>query len=600
MSLFVFAKKETAIALMKIRQLSLILLLITFMTGCQTYVPFTGDDEEADKDIATEPDLSEREQQQIDNLFFEGHKQRMIGNPDRAKQKFEDIIEIHPGMAVAHYQLAKFHFNNQNPESALYHIERAIESDHTSNIWYRELYGKLLQELENHEKAAEIYADLIEEKPGRKNYYENAIESYSRSEQHQKALDIFETMETRFGATPQTGFQKFRIYSQMGEDEKAIDEVEKLIERHPGDIRYLELLADAFRQQGKEERAYETYYRILDQNQYHVPSQTALLNYYRRNDQPENALEVAKKIFSNPEAEMERKVQIFFETYLGERRVTDNPEEAIDEADQLVSTYPESAETRSLYGDVLYQAGRLEEAKKQYKKSIEYQQDKFPVWSNLLRITSQLGEFEELKDLTSEAETYFPNQPEVFYFSGLAHRQLDELEQSIEELERAATLTVDNEQFQSEIYAQIADTWYMLDKFEKTEEYFNKALNLNPQNDIALNNYSYYLALRSERLDEAQEMSSKSLEINPDNASYLDTYGWIMFQKGNYEKAKEFLSKAYEKEPESEEIVDHFGDVHYKLGNIEKAVEYWEKAHSLSDNSREIKEKIEQRTIVNE
>ena len=572
--------------------------MIVSFAGCQTIENITGGDEE---DKSEERELSRQDQQHIDNLFFDAQKQKIIGNPDRAAEKFREIINIYPGMDVAHYELALIYYKNENDEEALYHIERAVEADQTSNNWYKELYAQILEVTGDYQKAADIYTELIEKRPGRKSYYEDAVQMLIEAGEFEKALEITGQLESRFGESPQIGFNRYQIYLRMRENEKAVQEVEKMIDKNPGDVRFLELLANTYRRNNNPEQAYDVYHRILEDHPNHLSSQVALLDYYQRNNQHEKLPELTEKIIANPEAEMDQKVQIYYETFLS--RGPENlpePEVAIEQAKALTDLYPDAAETRSLYGDVLYQFDKLENAQEQYLKSVEIQSDVFPVWQNLFFISLELNDFEKLKEITSEAEIYFPNQPEVFYFSGIAHRELDEFETSIDKLETAAGLIVDNNEFRSEIYGQIADTWYMLDEFEKMTENFERALDLNPENAVALNNYSYYLALKNQNLDKAKEMSGKSLELSPENPAYLDTYGWILFRMGKYEEAEEWISKAIEIDPESKEIIDHYGDVQYKLGNTDEALKYWEKAHSLSDNSQEIKEKIEQQTIVNE
>ena len=53
-----------------------------------------------------------------------------------------------------------------------------------------------------------------------------------------------------------------------------------------------------------------------------------------------------------------------------------------------------------------------------------------------------------------------------------------------------------------------------------------------------LNNYSYYLSLRKDKLEKAAELSKKSNNIYPKNASFNDTYGWILFQQEKFEEAE--------------------------------------------------------------
>ena len=52
---------------------------------------------------------------------------------------------------------------------------------------------------------------------------------------------------------------------------------------------------------------------------------------------------------------------------------------------------------------------------------------------------------------------------------------------------------------------------------------------------LCINNYSYYLSLREEKLEYAESLSKKSIIAEPNNSTFLDTYAWILF------KLKRFL-----------------------------------------------------------
>ena len=97
-----------------------------------------------------------------------------------------------------------------------------------------------------------------------------------------------------------------------------------------------------------------------------------------------------------------------------------------------------------------------------------------------------------------------------------------------------------------------------------------------------LNNYSYFLSLRKEKLDEAEKMSTKLIQENPDNATYLDTHAWVLYNLGKIEEARKVIEKAIQqKENVSGAIVEHYGDILYKLGKPKEALEEWKKAKQM-------------------
>jgi Tfp pilus assembly protein PilF len=109
-----------------------------------------------------------------------------------------------------------------------------------------------------------------------------------------------------------------------------------------------------------------------------------------------------------------------------------------------------------------------------------------------------------------------------------------------------------------------------------------------------LNNYSYYLSERGERLDVAKTMSEKSLHLRPDETTFLDTYGWILYKKGEYSKAKDAVQTAVNKGDKKADgtIFDHLGNIYYKLNDKEKAVYYWKIAKERGSDDPLLDKKI--------
>ena len=64
---------------------------------------------------------------------------------------------------------------------------------------------------------------------------------------------------------------------------------------------------------------------------------------------------------------------------------------------------------------------------------------------------------------------------------------------------------------------------------------------------MVLNNYSYYLAERGEKLPVALKWSYEGNKNNPENSTFLDTYAWVLFKMERYEEAEKFILGALEK-----------------------------------------------------
>ena len=82
----------------------------------------------------------------------------------------------------------------------------------------------------------------------------------------------------------------------------------------------------------------------------------------------------------------------------------------------------------------------------------------------------------------------------------------------------------------------------------------------------------------------------------PNNANFIDTYGWILFQKEDFNNAEEILFKAVRLSHEiNGEILEHYGDVLYKLGKIEEALLFWGKAKNTETYSDRLLNKIHEK-----
>lgn len=151
----------------------------------------------------------------------------------------------------------------------------------------------------------------------------------------------------------------------------------------------------------------------------------------------------------------------------------------------------------------------------------------------------------------------------------------------------------------SEFYTLYGDIAFRRDMTDEAFAYYDKALENNPKNYGALNNYSYYLALLGRDLDKAERMSGEVIKANPENATYLDTYAWVYFKQGRYALARLYLKKAIDLSNEaSAEMYEHYGDVLAVTGQEAEAVEWWKKALEAGGDSELLRRKISLKKYV--
>ena len=139
-----------------------------------------------------------------------------------------------------------------------------------------------------------------------------------------------------------------------------------------------------------------------------------------------------------------------------------------------------------------------------------------------------------------------------------------------------------------DIYSEMNDT-------ARTIECYEEALQIDPYNSGALNNYAYYLAQRGLHLDRAERMAALAVKDEPDNANFIDTYAWVFFARKDYEKALLYIKSAVEKD-EDNHLLEHYGDILWFVDEHEAAVEQWQKALEEDPENELLQRKVKDKT----
>ena len=121
---------------------------------------------------------------------------------------------------------------------------------------------------------------------------------------------------------------------------------------------------------------------------------------------------------------------------------------------------------------------------------------------------------------------------------------------------------------------------------------FQKIIEIDTTNSVALNYVGYTYAEQNDSLEYALQLINKALLIEENNGHYIDSRAWVFYKMGRYEEALKELKKAAGI-IEDAVIFEHLGDVYLKLDDIEKARDAYEKALEHEPESKILKEKLQ-------
>ncbi|MDA3880201.1 MAG: tetratricopeptide repeat protein [Prolixibacteraceae bacterium] len=576
-----------------------ILLLLVVLMACGTQKQATDNQNLNEKTENSKPvELSEEKRIEFEYLFIEGLKQKMLGNQEMAIQYFNGCLDINPQSATSLYELSGIYVLKGEIVSAKLLLEKAIQID-PSNKWYKLLLAQIYQGNNEYSKAGEIYAGLLQAEPDNVDYlYQSAMLSAS-SDQPKKALNAYNELERVVGYNEQIALARQQLYREMGENKKAYAEIQKLIDTFPDVPEYHGVMADMYKEDGKMEEALKHYHKVLEMDPSNGFVHFSLATFYLQDNKIDEGYSHARKGFSNPDVAIKTKIQLYLMLVNAPDAISLDDSDIEELVALIVEAHPDDARSYSIMADYLIQQKRSEEARDYMLKALDVSSDNYQLWEQLLMIDNELLDFESMAKHSEKAISLFPSQPLLYVLNAVANLQLKEYQKVLKSLESGQLYVADNKRMAGQFEMYRAEAYYNLGEKEKAFSSFDKAIGINSENYMALNNYAYYLSELGVELEKAEVMSGRVVQVHPDNPTYLDTHAWVLFKKGEYRLAKFYMDTAMQNGgDESDVVIEHYGDIHYKLGDVENALKYWRQSLEMGNSSKLLKKKIEEKRYI--
>ncbi|MFP4091726.1 MAG: tetratricopeptide repeat protein [Cyclobacteriaceae bacterium] len=544
----------------------------------------------------------ERKLREATFYFTEGVKYYILSEPDfdsenmeRALMLFSKSLDSDPDNDAAHFKIATIMAGKGELDNALIHAGKALELD-PDNPYYYTLRADILTRMSNFAEAAQTYEQMIARLEDSNEYLFDLAALYLYQGDFDQALDTYQRVEKVFGMQEEIVRQKQKIYLRQNKLDKAIAEGERLANYFPGDAKYVISLAEILVSNKREKDAIPYLEDLLEVAPNNPEARLMLSKIYQQTGNEAKATENMEIAFANPALSLQLKLELIAK-YIRELPNEQNEALLYKLTDMLIKTHPEEANAYVVKGDFLNTVGKGAEARDFYLKSLEYDESNFNVWQNLITIEFQdLQDHESVIKHSESALELFPNQGVLYFYNGAAHSVAKNFEEAAYALEQSKRLS-NNPELTKYCNTYLGDVYNELKDYKKSEAAYEAVLAVDPSSDYVPNNYSYFLALRGEKLDYAKKLSTRLLELDPDNANYLDTHAWVLYKLGEFKQARKLLEKAIEQNGNSGVIVEHYGDVLFQLGEVDMAVKQWMIAKGMDDSSEFIDKKIADRKL---
>ena len=552
------------------------------------------------KIVAKSPDkihLCDSAQRQFDYYFYEGLKQKDNQQYDQAIETFRMCLAIDSLDAGVQSEIGMMYGAIGFGDKALQCLEKAVQID-PSNWWYSVQLISMYSDLKNWKRAIEVATDLQKQYPNKDEVYSMLATFYKETKEYDKAIAAYDRLESLTGINETTSFEKFQLYILSNKPQKGVAEIDKLANKYPTESRYKVLRGDIFMQQKMPEKAFEIYQDVLKEDPQNAYVYVSLSEYYKATNQPDKAMESIVSALKTEQLDVDKKVSILGQ-YV-EQLVQDSTKFGETESlfKLLLDRYPLEEKVHGYYAMFLQYQKRNAEAVSELETMVNINPKNDQTWMRLIQINTLDKNFNQLLVVTKRAIENLPKLPVWYFYRGIAQYQLADYKGALMSYKTGLPLiTAEQASLKSDFYAQIGDIYYKLQQKDSAFTAYDKSLASNPQNNMVMNNYAYYLSLEKADLKKAERMSAKTVELEPKNSTYLDTYAWILYQEANYSLAKFYIERAIDnltKEEDPGVVLEHYGDILWMSGadNEAKALETWQKSYDAGNKTEELKLKI--------
>ncbi len=543
--------------------------------------------------------ISEKELK-AEAYFVEGMKYYIAETFDKAIPLFKKAAEDSPSSSGANYMLGKSFLANNDIANASVYTEKALKIDE-DNRFYRKFLGEIYTKQKRYKDAANMYEKLADKFPNDVDNYLDLSNVYILQEKFSDAIEIYNKIERTIGVSEEITRQKQLIYLKQNKLEKAIEEGDRLIASEPTEPEYVVQQAQILISNERYDQAVKMLQNSIKKNPDFAEAHVLLAEIYRKQNELEKCNEELQVAFANKNLPVDIKFKILGSYMLMMKE--DNSDKTLENllslTQELIKQSPKEAKGYVVLGDLLMKKGEMATARDNYVKSTLFDKSVFEVWLAIVELDSKLNHIDSLVKHSEEAIEYFPNQSFFWYHNGFANFAKKNYQKATSSLEEARNLAVDNPELAKHVNALLGDTYNELRQYAKSDDAYESVLKTDPDYEHVLNNYSYYLSLRKDKLSRAVQLSSRLTDKFGDNATYLDTHAWVLYTMKEYQKSREFFERAINQtKGVSGTIIEHYGDVLYQLGEKDKAIEQWKKAKQMGENSINIDKKIQSGQLI--
>lgn len=520
---------------------------------------------------------AERSDQDYYFAYTEATRYFMTGNYMQAVSLYNECLKIKSTSGAPHYQLSRIFLNAGNNYLALEHAKKAVALD-KSNKWYLQGLANIYQIEGKKDSAVVVLKQLLLLDGTNPSYLMNIAglyEEYGRLDSSMRYLDL---IEKKTGRSKEVSLKRYQIYERMNLPAKALGSLNLAHSLDTSDYVVSGMLAEFYRGKSMTDSAAKYYRRIYPEYKSEPMVSYSYAEFLLELRDTIRARDVLLETMRDNTISILQKSEYFLKLVQDKIQFDLNKPVLDTIATAYLNEYPNDIRALSVYSDVQIRQSNFKRATSVLIRVYELDKRNYLALEQLLYTLNIQGKSDSVLFFSEEGLRNFTDRPLIYLFNGSAKNDLKKFNEALVALNRGISVVADSA-MKVQFYNLLADSYRNVGEYTKSDEAFEKALRIDPENIVIRNNYAYYLSVRGERLKFARKMSRQTIKEEPGNATYLDTYAWILFRMKKISGAQKYITRAlYHSGDQNSEILLHAGEIFLKARVYDKALIYYKKA----------------------
>ena len=544
-----------------------------------------------------------------DYIFMEALRQHAIDKEDAYYDLLSRAYQLDPSNSDVGFFLGYYTVMTSGDDSTMfkngYDLMKRHFNEAPADFYSNFVYGSINDRLGSRDEALKVWTTLDSIYPHKMEIsykLAEALASSGDSSKIARAIGVYDRIEKTQGKNIPLTTSKIRAFLSSQDTASIYKEVYSLLKSAPHSVENNVFAGNVFAMFSDNDSALTYFDKACDLDSTSGLAYYSRANFYKSIGDSVNYDKEVFRALSRESLELDAKLELLT-GYI--RELYDDPSQQgrIQELfATLLDQHPHEVDIHDLYCSYLIAIEDYASAAEQLGYALDIDPSSEDRWRTLLSLYMQADDYAKSAEKGETALRYHPSSAMIHLMLGTDYNLMKEYDKALSNLNKSMELTdsVDYEAV-SQIMSSMGDVYYAKGDRDSAFVYYDKAISIDPDNLLALNNCAYYLAVEVRDLDKAEEMSARTIKQRPDDATSLDTYAWVMFRKKNYTEAMAYIDKAIaNSEDPSEELYHHAGDIYFMNGEPQKALEFWEKALALDPDNELLQRKVKHKTYFYE